>query len=632
MLHSIERKTLFTFCLAVTLVLLVSWAILQNAPSAASMSGVAARFREEFAYLQRARAALSRAELADQADRLTTDQRLLRIKASALADVVAALNRHDQLAAATVPASRDDGRYRLPDLGTIDLPAIQRLIDVREADDTDYLRAAAANWERKALRFNATVLFASAICVIAMIGALSVALLREVALRRERETADAEARTRLANIMDTLPSAFLSVDDHLRITWANGQAAKLLAKDAARIIGRSLAVTLPREIVEQVARRCAEVLRARSPQDFDCFDADSGVWLAVEVSPSPYGVSIHMRDVSESRRALETQDRLLALLEATPDVVGIQDDRGTCYFNRAGRELFGMGQPTDALTHPDRQTVPDDVTAIPEDVFPIGLERGVYRSEKTIRAQDGRQVPVSQVAIAHRNRTGSVAFVSTILRDISARKRVEGELQDQVRLVESYSRQLEEANARLRALATTDGLTGVQNHRAFQERLAEEFQRAVRYDRPLSIVMIDVDSFKQYNDTFGHPAGDVVLKRVASALQSCARATDTVARYGGEEFVVILPETDAAGAAEAAERMRRMIEGIPWEKRPVTVSVGISTTETEIDSTAELVEAADRALYMSKSRGRNRVTHAAELTEILADDHPLALVDMRQVA
>src|SRR5262249_308209 len=130
---------------------------------------------------------------------------------------------------------------------------------------------------------------------------------------------------------------------------------------------------------------------------------------------------------------------------------------------------------------------------------------------------------------------------------------------------------------KLEALATTDGLTGLKNHRAFQEYLEQEFERAARYGLPLSLAMLDVDHFKQYNDTYGHPAGDEVLKTLAELLQDKIRLTDFVARYGGEEFVIVLPNTGGTAAREAIERVRAAIEGLPWLGRGVTVSVGISS-------------------------------------------------------
>ncbi len=169
-----------------------------------------------------------------------------------------------------------------------------------------------------------------------------------------------------------------------------------------------------------------------------------------------------------------------------------------------------------------------------------------------------------------------------------------------------------EANDKLEALATHDALTGAKNRRAFSEKFDEEWSRARRYGTPLSVVMLDVDKFKQFNDTFGHPAGDEVLKRVASVLMAAVRGTDFLARYGGEEFVVLLPNTDAEGAMILAGRLREKIESAPWKERAVTASLGVSSLLPIHKTTADLLQAADAALYQSKEKGRNRVTHICD--------------------
>jgi diguanylate cyclase (GGDEF)-like protein len=185
-------------------------------------------------------------------------------------------------------------------------------------------------------------------------------------------------------------------------------------------------------------------------------------------------------------------------------------------------------------------------------------------------------------------------------------KTLNGQLQDQ-------RSKLEIANTRLQALATVDSLTGLKNHRAFQVRLQEEFHRACRNDTPLSILMIDVDQFKLYNDAFGHPAGDEVLKDVATSLIQTLRLPDFSARYGGEEFVVILPDTDYVASLICGERIRETIEAVEWKYRPITVSVGAATLTKNMEAAAELMEWADRALYNSKRNGRNKVTHIEEV-------------------
>ncbi|MCH8980249.1 MAG: GGDEF domain-containing protein, partial [Armatimonadetes bacterium] len=172
--------------------------------------------------------------------------------------------------------------------------------------------------------------------------------------------------------------------------------------------------------------------------------------------------------------------------------------------------------------------------------------------------------------------------------------------------LEQQRAELEVANMQLQALATTDGLTGLLNHRTMQDELSMAAKRAERSKEPVSVALIDVDHFKRFNDEHGHQAGDEVLKLLASVLSSSVRSVDIVARYGGEEFCVILPGTAEEEAAIVCERIRKAIEEAEWEHRAVTVSVGV-TTSLDMSDPQALIGRADQALYEAKAAGRNRV-------------------------
>jgi two-component system chemotaxis response regulator CheY len=169
--------------------------------------------------------------------------------------------------------------------------------------------------------------------------------------------------------------------------------------------------------------------------------------------------------------------------------------------------------------------------------------------------------------------------------------------------------QLARQNERLAELAAIDELTGAKNRRRFREDLELLFSQADRLGSPLSLIMLDVDHFKEYNDSFGHLAGDDVLQWLGSTLRAAVRGHDVVARYGGEEFVMLLPATDEAAAVEVAERLRSAIACRPWPHRRITASLGVSTAGPMTADAAALVDQADRALYQSKQAGRDRVTH-----------------------
>jgi len=165
---------------------------------------------------------------------------------------------------------------------------------------------------------------------------------------------------------------------------------------------------------------------------------------------------------------------------------------------------------------------------------------------------------------------------------------------------------------KMEKLATTDGLTGLNNHRTFQEIMARELERAKRHSRPLSLLLTDIDHFKSFNDTYGHPVGDLVLREISGCIRSSLRVSDFPARYGGEEFAVVLPETDEQGAMITAEKIRQTVENRIIEsgsnKLRVTISIGCVTYPTYGTTQQEIIDCSDKALYASKKSGRNRVT------------------------
>jgi diguanylate cyclase (GGDEF)-like protein len=165
----------------------------------------------------------------------------------------------------------------------------------------------------------------------------------------------------------------------------------------------------------------------------------------------------------------------------------------------------------------------------------------------------------------------------------------------------------------LRMLATTDVLTGLVNRRRFDQILHADFKASVARGKALSLIMVDVDSFKSYNDTFGHSAGDAVLTALARYLLQSARPDDVVARYGGDEFAILLRDADVRAARSCAERYVQTITSVPWPQRPVAASFGVATRTASITNPAALLEHADRALYQSKRGGQMRVIHSETL-------------------
>lgn len=179
--------------------------------------------------------------------------------------------------------------------------------------------------------------------------------------------------------------------------------------------------------------------------------------------------------------------------------------------------------------------------------------------------------------------------------------------------LQAYQRQLEAANAALEERSLTDKLTGVANRAGFDRQLTEEIERCKRYGSKLSLLLLDIDHFKKYNDTHGHVAGDEALVLAAKTMRRVCRPIDFIARYGGEEFAVLLPTTGSEGAMQIAERLRKEIAATPIPTGAITVSIGAATQDTPNKSARQLILEADKALYEAKGSGRNRVIHAGAI-------------------
>jgi diguanylate cyclase (GGDEF)-like protein/PAS domain S-box-containing protein len=229
---------------------------------------------------------------------------------------------------------------------------------------------------------------------------------------------------------------------------------------------------------------------------------------------------------------------------------------------------------------------------------------GQWRGDIWNKHKNGEAYPEQLSIVAVRDARGNLTNFIGIFSDIS----------ELARQVAERTRELEELNRRLEELSATDGLTGIANRRRFDGRLVNEWKRALRVQRPLALLMLDVDLFKNYNDHYGHQAGDECLRSVAKAIDSSSRrSSDLAARYGGEEFALIAADTDFSSALHLAEVIRQSIErlDLPHARSPigkVTVSIGVSViTPEEAQKPDSLINMADNALYLAKSRGRNRV-------------------------
>ncbi len=334
-----------------------------------------------------------------------------------------------------------------------------------------------------------------------------------------------------------------------------------------------------------------------------------------------------LQDVTERKQmesALrESETRMRSIVDTAADAIIVINSQGIIEsFNPAGLQMFGY-EPEEVIGKNVSMLMPEPYKFQHDSYINRYKEAGEAKiigigREAFAITKDGRLFPV-ELAVSEMKMGNTVRYAG-IVRDITERRRLQDEVQKQVEklkqtnaVLKQQRLRLKEANTVLETMATTDGLTRLKNHRAFQEFINQEFIRARETGDALSAMLLDIDYFKQYNDTFGHLGGDDVLKKVAKILMQNARGTDFVARYGGEEFVVILPYTNSELAKKAAERFRKAIEKAKWTNRTITVSIGVSTLTEEMQNAATLIHAADQALYHSKQNGRNRVTHCSEI-------------------
>lgn len=330
------------------------------------------------------------------------------------------------------------------------------------------------------------------------------------------------------------------------------------------------------------------------------------------------------KDGGTNELYLAAAKRFEALFDGIPVACLTFDEQGNVYeWNRSATHLLET-TPDQALQQPISLLFRQEDSALFK-----GIVRDVFQGvrveeiEVTIPFPDGRVKFVLLSAFPLHSMEGVTTGAVMSAQDITARKQLQDKVESQLlELSEAHttlfhqSDELRRANEKLEELATTDGLTGIRNRRSFQKFIEQQFHITRRSGAELSLLIIDVDHFKMYNDVYGHPAGDEVLRLVAGALATSARISDYVARYGGEEFVLVLPDTDERGSLDAAERFRLAISNTPMAHRSVTASVGAATLRPSDTSYEELISRADEALYASKHAGRNCVTHSSQIRKV----------------
>ncbi len=351
-----------------------------------------------------------------------------------------------------------------------------------------------------------------------------------------------------------------------------------------------------------------------------------------------------------TREALQKSEERLRL-EVTRMPIGYivwDQEFRVVTWNPAAEEIFGFTFDEMKGCHPYETIVPSEAQPLVDNIWErlLSGDSSAHSVNENL-TKDGRNIVCEWTNTPLKQADGTILGAISMVQDITERKRAEDkihklnqELEQRVQertielrerndelTVEIHERkqaleelrkaktQLEEANRLLENLSVTDPLTGLANRRRFDQVLAKEFSRRVRSGAELSLIMLDIDHFKAYNDSYGHVSGDICLQRIAQVMaESVSRATDIAARYGGEEFACILPETDLHGAVAIAEKIRLGIQQLAIQHDSsttadyVTASLGVASVTCKIGmSTSNVIALADNMLYKAKEGGRNRV-------------------------
>lgn len=408
-------------------------------------------------------------------------------------------------------------------------------------------------------------------------------------------------------VISSIDEMVLLTDSNGDIIFSNAAVEPVLGYKPEEIMGKGWWNLLFSDPNKRKNLRTLAAAKAKSKESPGTYDLElqhrdgSRIWTAWIESRGPEGTLICVgRNITERMQAeealFESEKRYRRLVELSPDLIVLHSIEKILYINPAGVNKLGALSPDDLtgkslfdFVHQDQK---EQILKRFKDSYECRKEQDPIALEVTLTGLDGRSIDfeiiVSPVQVL---KTFALQIVG---RDISKRKKVEKLLKE---------------------LTVTDTLTGLSNRRKFFEHLNILWRQNIRNKIMLSLLMIDIDNFKTYNDTYGHPAGDACLKKVADVLSaSTSRPGDIVARYGGEEFIAVLPGTDLEGAQHIAEVMRkgvmdRHIEHKESQAAPyVTISIGVASTIPEKGLNYEsLVSLADQALYKAKDEGKNRV-------------------------
>jgi diguanylate cyclase (GGDEF)-like protein/PAS domain S-box-containing protein len=406
------------------------------------------------------------------------------------------------------------------------------------------------------------------------------------------------------HILEAISDGLYSLDQEGRFTYVNGAAERFFGLAREQLLGHCLWTMYPEAMRSRVYAHFLRIDGSPPSLTYETYYSGTGKWYEMRLYRNGDTYNVYFLDISGRKHAEEelqkSEEMYRMLAEHSTDMISRHSVDGIyLYVSPACRHLLGY-EPEELEGHsPYELFHPEDVERIRTGQDRLRIEPNIAMSAYRIRRKDGTYIWFETSARSIRGLHGQEEILA-VSRDISTRKQVE--------------QQLIQSNEQLLRISSVDPLTGVANRRFFDESFAKEWKQGLRYGTPLSVILLDIDYFKPYNDTYGHSEGDQCLQAVAESLKKVIkRPGDFVARYGGEEFVLVLPMTDSSGAMTVAEQLRHEVDSlhiphVTSQVAPhVTISLGVATLVPNKDMTPrKLLIRADKALYQAKKEGRNR--------------------------
>lgn len=425
-----------------------------------------------------------------------------------------------------------------------------------------------------------------------------ISVSRDITSRKEMEEEILKSHELNSNILESIEDAFFVLDYNWCFTYINKQAEILFSRKREELLEKCIWDEFPEGEVSAFYNEYHNVMSEKKSSYFEEFSHPLNKWFRVAAYPGKEGISVYYHDITEIKQGeqllIDSENKFRSLINSMNDIVFTLDIEGR-YTGVYGNWVKKYGIGSKSL-----------IGQTPSEIF--GPEKGYVHEEAEKQTLKGEGVAYDW----SQETEGRIEYYQTSLSPI---KNSEGNITGIV----GVGRNITDKNIleeKLRELSYKDGLTLVFNRRYFDETIEKEWEKAARKSSILSLIMLDIDYFKVYNDTYGHQQGDDCLKLIAHTLNEAINRTrdlDLVSRYGGEEFTIILPETNEEGAIKVVERIRHNIEelklpNINSKVKPfVTLSAGIATiVPTTLSSCKLLINNADKALYKAKESGRNK--------------------------